>query len=183
MNPPQLTVPHGQVTFLVQNRSSAPNVTPSVSANPGVAGAASATALNNTSGVSSVSLLPHQHHSVQTYNFYRQGTFTSCPNLITRPGVAPSQFNKASVCDLSLSKRNFSISQFFASPRRCCLRRARKRRSRPDPTPSGMAPGSPAGSYALSGVRYRQPIRWTPERPKCRFFPASVAEKAGYEWR
>jgi hypothetical protein len=67
MNPPQLTVPHGQVTFLVQNRSSAPNVTLSLSQS-GVAGAASATALNNTSGVSSVSLLPHQHHSVQTYN-------------------------------------------------------------------------------------------------------------------
>jgi len=66
MNPPQLTVPHGQVTLLVQNRSSAPNVT--LSLNQSVAGAASATALNNTSGASSVSLLPHQHHSVQTYS-------------------------------------------------------------------------------------------------------------------
>src|ERR1700691_4943357 len=54
MDPQQVTVTHGKITMLVQNRSTAPNVKLNF-------------AKTGANAISSVSLLPHQHHSMQTF--------------------------------------------------------------------------------------------------------------------
>jgi hypothetical protein len=54
MNPQQVTVAHGKIEILVENRSTAPNVTLDLDQAGG-------------SRVSEVSLLPHQHHALQTF--------------------------------------------------------------------------------------------------------------------
>lgn len=61
MEPAQVTVAPGPIIILVQNRSSAPNVT---------------IALDQTGGsrLNSASMQPSQHHSLQSY-FLTQGTY------------------------------------------------------------------------------------------------------------